>query len=156
MLTFTTHDERHYNAIGVYGTHYTITEDRDDEPILYYVEDMGLEFTTYTEAVAHCNLCEECESITVELVAKGLKAYFHNGEPCDFIHSGSDDAYYVYCPTAEVAKLFCEWTEKAMKAYQLDYYTDYSGYGGPCLYKIDCYRYEEMDKALAWIIANNK
>lgn len=155
MLTFTTHDERHYNAIGAYGTHYTITEDRGGEPILYYINDTGLEFTTYTDAVAHCNLCEECESMTVELVAKGLKAYFHNGEPCDFIHSGND-AYYIYCPTAEVAKLFCEWTEKATDAYQLDHRTEYDGYGGPYLYRADSYEYEVMDKALAWIIAGNK
>lgn len=150
MLTFTTHNNRH-NAIGVYGTHYTIVE----EDGYFYPEHDNTEYDNLVEAIAHCNLCEECERMTVELVDKGLRAYFHNGEPCDFIHSG-DDVYYVYCPTAEVAKLFCEWTEKAVNAYQLDHSTEYDGYGGPYLYKADGYEYEAMDKALAWIIANNK
>lgn len=150
MLTFTTHNNRH-NAIGKYGTHYTIIE--EDE--YFYPEHDNTEYDNLAEAIAHCNLCEECECMTVDLVAKGLKAYMHDGSMADFVHSG-DGVYYVYCPTAEVAKLFCEWTEKATDAYQLDRATKYSEYGGPCLYMADGYEYEEMDKALAWIIASNK
>ena len=150
MLTFTTHNNRH-NAIGKYGTCYTIVE----EDGYFYPEHDNTEYNSLTEAITHCNLCEECECMTVELVSKGLKAYFHNGEPCDFIHSG-EDVHYIYCPTAEVAKLFCEWTEKATDAYQLDHSTKYDGYGGHYLYKADGYEYEAMDKALAWIIAGNK
>lgn len=150
MLTFTTHNNRH-NAIGVYGTHYTIVE----EDGYFYPEHDNTEYDSLAEAIAHCNLCEECECLTVSLVSKGLKAYTHDGSVADFVHSG-EDVFYVYCPTAEVAKLFCEWTEKATDAYQLDHSTEYDGYGGPYLYKADGYEYEAMDKALAWIIAGNK
>ena len=150
MLTFTAHNN-HYNAIGVYGTHYTIVEDKG----YFYPEHDNTEYDNLAAAIAHCNLCEECECLTVSLVNKGLKAYMYDGSVADFVHS-IDDVYYVYCPNAEIAKLFCDWTEKATDAYQLDRVTKYSEDGGPCLYIANGYEYEEMDKALAWIIADNK
>ena len=147
MLTFTKHNN-HHNAIGVHGTYYTIAEADG----YFYPEHDNTEYDSLAEAIAHCNLCEECECLMVDLVNMGLRAYMHDGSIADFIHCG-EDVHYVYCPEAEVAKLFCEWTEKATNAYQLDRNTEYSGYGGPCLYEADGYEYTEMDKALAWIIA---
>lgn len=155
MLKFTTHNNRH-NAIGAYGTHYTITIE-SFTPIVYCVEYVNLEFDTYAEAVAHCEALEAAEVATYKCCKLGVHAFGDMGEALDFCHSAIDEMCYIYCPTTESAKAFIALTECCVDAYQLSHATVDNDlpYTNARLYKYDAHSdsYKPMDNALCAIIS---
>lgn len=157
MLTFTTHDERHYNAIGAYGTYYTITEDRGGESILYYVENTDTEHTTFTDSVAYCEAMEATEASAHKCHALNLRAFDSNGEATDIRYTAMDDIAFVYCPNTESAKQFIQFTECCVDSYALSHATQYHGIGNTMrhLFKYDAHSdsFERMGDNLCAVIS---
>lgn len=157
MLTFTTNRNTH-TAIGTYGTHYTIVEDAERLPALYYVEGISLEFETYTEAVAYCEALEAEEIATKRCYMLGVRAFCDMGGALDFCHSAIDEIAYVYCPNSESAKAFITLTERCVDAYQLSHATvdnDLPYIDNARLYKYDAHSdsYTAMDNAICAIFS---
>lgn len=157
MLTFTTHDERHYNAIGAYGTHYTITEDRGGEPILYYVENTNTEHTTFSDAVAYCEAMEATEASAHKCHALGVRAFDSDSEITDIRYTAIDEIAYVYCPDTESAEQFIQFTGYCVDSYALSHATQYYGISNTMrhLFKYDAHSdsFERMDDSLCAIIS---
>lgn len=158
MLTFTTHDERHYNAIGAYGTHYTITEDHDGEPILYYVEDTNTEHTTFTDAVAYCEAMEATEASAHKCHTLGVRV-FDGGfcDEADIRYTAIDEIAFVYCPDTKSAEQFIQFTECCVDSYALSHATQYYGISNTMrhLFKYNAHSdsFERMDDNLCAVIS---
>lgn len=155
MLKFT--DNRGKStAIGIYGTHYTITIE-SFVPIVYCIEGVETEFDTYTEAVAHCEALEAAEVATKRCYALGVRAFRDMGEAVDFCHSAIDEMCYIYCPTTESARAFIALTECCVDAYHLSHVTTDNDlpYSSARLYKYDAHSdsFKPMDSALCAIIS---
>lgn len=156
MLKFTNNRGKS-NAIGTYGTHYTITID-SFTPIVYCVEGVNVEFDTYTEAVAYCEALEAAEIANHKCYDLGVRAFCDMGEEQDFCHSAIDEITYIYCPTTESAKAFIAFTECCVDAYHLSHVTidnDLDSIGNGKLYKYDAHSdsYAPMDSVLWTIIS---
>lgn len=158
MLTFTTHDERHYNAIGEYGTHYTITEDRGGEPILYYVENTNTEHTTFSDAVAYCEAMEATEASAHECHALGVRAF--EGTDCDEVdirYASIDTIDIVYCPNSKSAEAFVRFTEHCVDSYALSHATTHKDLHSTTrhLFKYNAHSdsFERMDDNLCAVIS---
>ena len=156
MLRFTA-NRNTYTAIGTFGTHYTIVEDAEGLPILYYVEGINLEFDTYAEAVAYCEALEAEEVATHTCYKLGVRAFCDMGGALDFCHSAIDEMCYIYCPTSESAEAFIALTECCVDAYHLSHVTTDNDlpYTNARLYKYDARSdsYVPMDSALCAIIS---
>ena len=143
MLTFTTHNN-HHDAIGTYGTCYTIVEDRDDAPVLYYINGINVEFDTLDEAIAYCEALEAVEIATHKCYALGVKAFGNwteSNQAVDFLHNAIDELAYVYCPSKESVQAFMELTEKCVDAYYLTHGTMLTSlhYSDAIIFKYDAH-----------------
>ncbi len=142
-----------YEAIGLFGTCYTITDDREDGG-LFYTEHNSCEWDTLEEAIAHCELMDKIEGMMDELARLGTKAFDCEGDEID-LRLCLGDAKYIYCPTLGVAQKFAKVTEDMVETFQMDRAIKPDTYnGGAHLYEWDGYEYEEMDSAIATIIYN--
>lgn len=159
MLTFTTHDERHYNAVGAYGIHYTITEDHDGEPILYYVEGTNTEHTTFSEAIAYCEALEATEASTHKCHALGIRAFgdwTESNKEIDFLYNAVDDLSFIYCPNGESVRAFVEFTKCCVDSYALSFSVElsYSDNSEKMIFKYNAHRdaFEPIDDNICRII----
>ena len=151
MLNFVKTFNR-YNAIGYNGTCYTIEEDNG----YYYPEHDNTEWDSLQEAIAHCELCNECESLLDTLANMGVKAFNHMGN-CIDLRLDLDSALYIWTPNSEATVAFCEWTCKMVECFKLDHATEYDNSANTHLYRVansDRMEYREMDGAIANIILN--
>ena len=156
-LTFEKNANR-YTAIGAFGTHYTIIEDIDDEPALYYVEGKGTEFYTAQEAMDYCQAVEDTEDAVHHCYDMGVRA-FTGGccDECDIRYTAIDEIAYVYCPTVESAKAFVKFTGYCVDSYDLSHKTaevpEYSAKRS--IYKCNAHNdeFERIDDELCAIIS---
>lgn len=113
-----------YNAIGAFGTCYTIIEDTDGELALYCVEGKNTEFYTAQEAIDYCQAVEDTEDAVHHCYDMGVRAF--TGGCCDetdIRYTAIDEIAYVYCPTVESAKAFVKFTGYCVDSYDLSHKT---------------------------------
>ena len=147
-----------YNAIGAFGTCYTIIEDTDGEPTLYCVEGKNTEFYTAQEAMDYCQAVEDTEDAVHHCHEMGVRAF--TGGCCDetdIRYTAIDEIAYVYCPTVESAKAFVKFTGYCVDSYDLSHQakevTEYDAKRS--IYKYDAHSdtFERIDNDLCAIIS---
>ena len=122
-LTFKKNADR-YTAIGAFGTCYTITEENEGVPTLYYVEGRGYELDTLQEAMELCQAMEDAEDAINHCYDMGVRGFTGACcDECDIRYTPVDEVAYIYCPTIDSAKAFIQFTGYCVDCYYLSHQT---------------------------------